>query len=73
MLFRSPRGIDKRCRIQVTLNGLGAVVIEDTEANLYLAIDRAADRIGRNVMRRLAHYDVRPDEKPIDIATLSVR
>lgn len=50
-----PRGgIDKRCRIQVTINGLAAVVIEDTEADLYLAIDRAADRTGRSVARRLA-------------------
>jgi len=51
-----PRGgIDKRCRIRVTLNGLAAVVIEDAEADLYRAIDRAADRLGRTVMRRLAH------------------
>lgn len=49
-----PRGgIAKRCRIQVTLNGLAAVVIEDAEADLYLAIDRAADRVGRTVARRL--------------------
>ena len=61
-----PRGgIDKRCRIQVMLNGLAAVVIEDTEANLYLAIDRAADRIGRNVMRRLAHHNARPTKNPL--------
>ena len=55
-----PRGgIDKRCRIQATLNGLGELVIEDTQTNLYLAIDRAADRAGRNVMRRLAHLNAR--------------
>ena len=72
--INGPRGgIDKRCRIQVMLNGLGGVVIEDTETNLYLAIDRATDRIGRNVMRRLAHHAARPDEKPIDIATLWAR
>ena len=72
--INGPRGgIDKRCRVRATLNGLGAVVIEDTEADLYLAIDRAADRIGRTVMRRLARYSVHPDEKPIDIATRSAR
>ena len=50
-----PRGgIDKCCRIQVMLNGLGGVMIEDTEADLYLAIDRAVDRAGRNVARRVA-------------------
>ena len=61
-----PRGgIDKRCRIQVTMNGIAAVVIEDTEADLYLAIDRAADRTGRSVARRLArsheHLPAEPD------------
>ena len=65
-----PRGgIDKCCRIQVMLNGLAEVVIADTEADLYVAIDRAADRIGRTVARRLARESesVRPDE-PRDAA-----
>ena len=58
--INGPRGgNDKRCRIQVMLNGLAAVVIEDTEPNLYLAIDRATDRAGRNVMRRLARHGAR--------------
>ena len=57
-----PRGgIDKRCTIQVMLNGLADVVIEDTEADLYVAIDRAANRIGRTVVRSLARQSVRPD------------
>ena len=55
------------------LNGLAAVVTEDAEADLYLAINRAADRIGRNVMRRLARHNARPDEEPIDYATLAAR
>ena len=39
-----PRGgIDKRCHIRGALNGLAAVVTEDAEADLYLAINRAAD------------------------------
>jgi len=29
-------------------------VIEDTEADLYVAVDRATDRAGRTVGRRLA-------------------
>ena len=61
-----PRGgIDKACSIQVTLNGLAAVMTEDTEADLYLAIDRAADRTGRSVARRVArrreHLPAEPD------------
>lgn len=64
-----PRGgIDKRCRIQVTLNGLGGVVIEDTEADLYVAIDRAVDRAGRAVVRRLARQRVYAPDAPHDAA-----
>jgi ribosome-associated translation inhibitor RaiA len=46
-------GEDKCCHIQVVLARLPDVVIEDTEADLYVAIDRAADRAGRTVGRRL--------------------
>ena len=64
--INGPRGgNDKRCRIQVMLNGLAAVVIEDTEPNLYLAIDRATDRTGRNILRRLAHYNARRTKIPL--------
>ena len=49
-----PRGgDDMRCRMQVSLAAAPSVVIEDTETSLYVAIDRAADRIGRAVARRL--------------------
>jgi ribosome-associated translation inhibitor RaiA len=49
-----PRGgNDKCCRLQVTLPRLADVVVEDIEANLYVAIDRAADRASRTVARRL--------------------
>ena len=50
-----PRGgEDKRCRIHVVVAGAPGVVIEDTETDLYAAIDRAADRAGRTVVRRIA-------------------
>ena len=49
-----PRGgEDKRCRIQIAFSGTPGMVIDDTEADLYVAIDRAADRAGRSVARRL--------------------
>ncbi len=52
--INGPRGgIDKRCKIQVQLGKGQEVVIEDTEADLYLAIDRAADRAERAVVRRV--------------------
>ena len=61
-----PRGgADMRCRIQVTLAGAAGVVIEDTEADLYVAIDRAADRAGRTVVGavRAGHAEVALDAR----------
>ena len=53
--INGPRGgADKRCLIELRLKQLPAVVIEDTEADLYLAIDRATERAGRTLTRRLA-------------------
>lgn len=52
--INGPRGgNDKRCYIQVPLPHKPDVVIEDTESDLYVAIDRAVDRAGRSVARRL--------------------
>jgi putative sigma-54 modulation protein len=50
-----PHDLGKRCHLELRLKGLPAVVIEDTEADIYLAIDRAAERAGRTLARRLAH------------------
>lgn len=53
--INGPRGgEDKCCHIQVVLPQISDVVIEDTEADLYAAINRAADRAGRTVGRKLA-------------------
>lgn len=52
--INGPRGgIDKRCRVQVQLTAGRSVIIEDIEADLYSAIDRAADRADRAVVRRV--------------------
>jgi putative sigma-54 modulation protein len=52
--INGPRGgEDKCCHIQVIIPHLPDVVIEDTEEDLYVAIDRAADRAGRTVARRV--------------------
>ena len=49
-----PRGgVDKRCTIRANLPGGPPVIIEHQEADLYVAIDRAADRAARAVSRRL--------------------
>ena len=53
-VINGPRGgKDKRCYLQVMLAGLSEVIIEDIEADLYVAIDRAVDRAGRTVVRKL--------------------
>ena len=52
--LNGPRGgEDKCCQLQITLIGAPEVLIEDTEKDLYVAIDRAADRAGRTVARRI--------------------
>jgi ribosomal subunit interface protein len=51
--INGPRGgNDKRCQLEVILPGQ-AVVVEDTEADLYFAINRAASRASRTVKRQL--------------------
>ena len=51
-----PRGgIDKKCSVHIMLNGVPDIVTEDTEADMYIAINRAIDRVGRTVLRRMAH------------------
>lgn len=47
-------GIDKRCRFLVSLNGAADVVISETQADMYAAIDRAAERTGRTISRILS-------------------
>ena len=49
-----PRGgVDKRCTIRANVPGGPPVIIEQQEADICIAIDRAAGRAGRAVSRRL--------------------
>jgi ribosomal subunit interface protein len=58
--INGPRGgADKRCHVQVVLPGLQDVIIENIEDDLYVAIDRAAERVGRTVNRRLRRQRAR--------------
>ena len=54
-------GEDKFCRMQVFLNHAPPVLIEDIGTDLYAVIDRVAERVGRNVVKRIdrLHEDVR--------------
>jgi len=52
--INGPRGgTDKRCHLQVIIPGLPNIVVNDTEADMYAAIDRAIDRARRTVARKL--------------------
>jgi ribosomal subunit interface protein len=52
--INGPRGgIDKHCHIQIVLAGLPDIIIEDTEADMYVAINRATDRAGRTLVRKI--------------------
>ena len=52
--INGPRGgEDKFCRIQVHFEHTPPVLIEDTGADLYAVIDRAAERAGRNAAKRI--------------------
>jgi ribosome-associated translation inhibitor RaiA len=52
--INGPRGgADKKCHLHIMLGGLPSVVIEDTEIDLYEAIDRATERTGNTMERRL--------------------
>jgi len=52
--INGPRGgIDKQCKIQVQLGRGREVIIENVEADLYVAIDRAVDRADRAVVRQV--------------------
>ncbi len=52
--INGPRGgEDKFCRIQVHFEHAPPVLIEDTGADLYSVIDRAAERAGRNAAKRI--------------------
>lgn len=46
-------GVDKQCKVTVTLSPSGKVMVEATDADLHSAIDRAADRVERSVTREL--------------------
>lgn len=52
--INGPRGgADKCCHILITMEKLPEIAVEDIESDLYVAIDRAADRAARTVTRRI--------------------
>lgn len=58
-----PRGgADKRCQLQVQLDQSPDVVIQDTQGDLYVAVDRATERAASTVARRLSRKRAHPRE-----------
>lgn len=53
--INGPRGgEDMRAMVQVAMPGAQAVVVEDVRSDLYVAIDKAMERAGRAVARRVS-------------------
>ena len=46
-------GLDQQCTLQVVLTDTSDVVIKDTQTTLSLAVDRAIQRAGRSVARKV--------------------
>jgi ribosome hibernation promoting factor len=47
-------GLDQRCRIRLVLTeGGDPLLAEDTDDDIFVAVDRASKRLGRSVARRL--------------------
>ena len=52
--INGPRGgTDKRCHLQIVMPNLPNIVVEDTECDMYAAIDRSIDRARRTVARKV--------------------
>jgi putative sigma-54 modulation protein len=46
-------GVDKRCRVLVSMKGGKTLKIEDLDADITTAVNRAADRVGQVVSREV--------------------
>jgi ribosomal subunit interface protein len=67
--INGPRGgRDKRCKIQISLDHGKTIVIENTEEDLYAAIDLAAERADRALARQLARGRQFAHDKAVTLA-----
>ncbi len=63
------RGVDKRCRIEVSLTPTGSVRAENTDADFIAAVANAADRVGRSVGRELERRRESRSYVPLSLST----
>ena len=64
-------GTDKNCHLQIVMPGKSDVVIEETRANLYLAINRAIERASQTVLRKLDRQRSRSKRRAISPPALT--
>lgn len=58
--INGPRGgTDKRVQVEVGLEGAGAIRVEQADADLYTAVDRASHRVKHAVARTLTRFQSR--------------
>lgn len=57
-------GVDKRCAVEIHLAHGGPTLIHQTDDNLYAAIDRAADRSKRAILKRIGRLRKRSRMRP---------
>lgn len=65
-------GVDKLCRVVITLKGNAVVVIEELGSNILQAIERAAERLRLRVSRQLLR-GVKIDHSNIALASLPIQ
>lgn len=52
--LNGPRGgLDKQCQLMLRIDGAPPIVVRDTEEDLYVAVDRAAERARRTLTREV--------------------
>lgn len=67
--INGPRGgRDKRCKIQISLDHGKTIVIENTEDDMYAAIDLAAERADRALARQLERKRSHNHAKAVTLA-----
>ena len=49
-------GIDKKCRLLVTLSPVGVIVLEEMGSNIEAAVSMIADRASRTIARQLERH-----------------